>query len=158
MHQPKSLGIDFDGLKIDPGRVTTWPCEARNDAQHHRVLRHTEHNRDCCGCSFGGERSFSTAGRRDYSHATLYQVRHHRRQAIIMALQPVVLDYDILTLGITSFAEPLAECGYTVRSRGRPTVDEADHWHRRLLRASSERHGGSAADERDKFASLHGQP
>jgi hypothetical protein len=31
--------------------------------------------------------------------------------------------------------------------------------HRCLLRARNERHhGGSAADERDKFASFHGQP
>jgi len=27
----------------------------------------------------------------------------------------VVLNYDVLTLGITSFAEPLAERGYTRR-------------------------------------------
>src|SRR5215469_4557228 len=100
---------------ISMAKKLTRPGKAGDKTKLSRVLGDTEDDRDRRCCSFGGERSLGTAGRRDYSHATLYQVRHHRRQAIIIALQPVVLDYDILTFGITSLAEPLAECGYTPR-------------------------------------------
>jgi len=40
------------GKKIDPGRVTAWSREARNDAQHHRVLTYAEHNRDRIPASY----------------------------------------------------------------------------------------------------------
>jgi hypothetical protein len=38
---------------------------------------------------------------------------------------------------------------------GRPAMDEADHRHRRLLRARRERPPGRTADERDEFAPSH---
>src|SRR5262245_66697261 len=47
MHESEPLDVDFKGKKIDPGRVAAWSREARNEAQHHRVLTHAEHNRDC---------------------------------------------------------------------------------------------------------------
>jgi hypothetical protein len=64
-----------------------------------------------------------------------------RREAIELALQPVVLDRHVLAFNVTGFAEPLAECGHRI-CRGvsrRPTVDERNHRHSRLLRPRRER-------------------
>src|SRR5262249_31152691 len=133
--------------------------EARNDAHLHWVLRHAEHNWDRCGCSFGCERGLCTAGRRDHSRATPHQVGQHRWQAFIMALQPVVLNYDILTLDITSFAEPLAEGGYRVRGGiAPPEVDEPAPRPRCLLRPRPERPCSRAAEQRDEVAAFHSIP
>ena len=72
-----------------------------------------------------------------------------------MAFQPVVLNDDILTLGIASFAEPLAECGYTARRGiGGPLVDEPDDRHPRLLRARRERPRHRRAEKGDELAPL----
>jgi hypothetical protein len=75
-----------------------------------------------------------------------------------VAFQPAVLNDDILTLGIASFAEPLAECGYTTtagRGIGHPGVDEPDDRHRWLLRVRRERPRGRAAEQRDERAAFH---
>ena len=104
MHEPEPFGVDLKREKIDASRVAARPREARNEAQCHRVLTHTEHKRDRCGCSFNGARSIGTAGRGDRSHATPGQVGEQCRQALVMTLQPVVLDRDILAFGIARFA------------------------------------------------------
>ena len=104
MHEPEPFGVDLKREKIDASRVAARPREARNEAQCHRVLTHTEHKRDRCGCGFNGARSIGTAGRGDRSHATPGQVGEQCRQALVMTLQPVVLDRDILAFGIARFA------------------------------------------------------
>jgi hypothetical protein len=71
MHESEPLRVDFEDKKIDPSRVATRPCEARNEAQRHRVLSHAEHNRDRCRCRFGGKRSRGAAGCGNHGHAAL---------------------------------------------------------------------------------------
>ena len=51
------------------------------------------------------------AGRGDDGHTTADQVSHQRRQAIVLALQPVVLDRHVLALDVAGFAQALAERG-----------------------------------------------
>ena len=80
------------------------------------------------------------AGRGDHGHPTADQVSHQRRQAIVLALQPVVLDRHVLAFDVAGFAEAFAERGRIARGGiGRPAVDKPDHRQRRLLRARRER-------------------
>jgi hypothetical protein len=39
----------------------------------------------------------------------LNQVSHQRRQAIVLAFQPVILDRYVLAFDVAGFAEPFAE-------------------------------------------------
>jgi len=54
----------------------------------------------------------------DHDAANLSPPRasQNRLKAIVSALQPVVLDHDVLSLGVTDFAKPLE--GRTVTGRG----------------------------------------
>jgi hypothetical protein len=82
--------------------------------------------------------------------------RYQRRQAIVLALQPVVLDRHVPALDLAGFAQALAERAHHVRGHiGRPTANEPDHRHRRLLRADGKRPSGHAAEPCDEFAPSH---
>jgi hypothetical protein len=64
------------------------------------------------------------------------QVGHERRQPIVFAVQPAVLDSDFLALDVAGFVEGFTERTNTAHGGLlRLSVDEADHRHRRLLRA-----------------------
>ena len=80
------------------------------------------------------------AGRGDHGHLSADQIGHQCRQAIVLALQPVVLDRHVLAFDVAGFVETFAERGHIARGGiGRPVVDKPDHRQRRLLRARRER-------------------
>ena len=79
-------------------------------------------------------RARAESGRRDDGHTTADEVIHERRQAIVLALQPVVLDHHVLAFDVAGFVEAFAERGGIAGGvLGRSAVDEADD-RRRLLR------------------------
>jgi hypothetical protein len=79
-----------------------------------RVSAEAEGDGDRRGRSFGRKRR-RIASRSDNGHATADEVGHERRQAIILALQPVVFDDHILRLDVAGFAEALTERGKAAR-------------------------------------------
>ena len=85
------------------------------------------------GCSGEG-------GRGNHGPATADEVGHERRQAIVFALQPVVLDHHVLGLDVAGFVEGLTE--RSAKARGflrRSGADKANDRHGRLRRARSSR-------------------
>ena len=100
------------------------------------------------------------AGRGDHGHLAADQIGHQRRQAIVLALQPVVLDRHVLAFDVAGFVEAFAERGHKARGGiGRPASDKPDHRQRRLLRARRERPSRRrAAEKRDELASPHVRP
>src|SRR5262249_16767259 len=80
------------------------------------------------------------------------------RQAIVLSLQPVVLDRHVLAFDVAGFIEAFAKPGHVARvGIGRPGSDEPDHRQRRLLRARRERPSRyTAADKCDEFPPPHG--
>src|SRR5262245_43739029 len=120
-----------------------------------RVLAKAKGNRDRRGRSFGRKRG-RIANRSDNGDATADEIGHERRQAVVSAAKPVVLDDHVLALDVPGFAEAFAKrgcnaCGTIERS----TADQADHWSRLLLRTRRERPCGCAADQRDELAASH---
>src|SRR5262249_48379950 len=71
--------------------------------------------------------------------------------------RPTVFDPHILAFDIARFLQALAERRDLLAQRsGRCGIEEADHSHRRLLRARRERPRRShSAKERDELAELH---
>src|SRR5262249_21187248 len=96
------------------------------------------------------------ADRRDHGHVAADQIGGQRRQTLEIPLRPAVFDGDVATLDETRCTETLTECGHNeVRVARRQTAEEADHGHRRLLRARRERQRRRAAEERDEMAAAH---
>src|SRR5262249_59570278 len=141
--------------KIETGRIASRPRKACNKTQLHWILADAEDDRNRRGRSFGRKRG-SIGERDDHGHATAHEIRHERRQTIVLAIQPVVLNHYVLPLDVTGFAEGFAErSGLAHAGPGRPALAEAHDRHRRLLRPCRERpRGGSAAEQRDELASF----
>ena len=158
MQQPQPLGRDLRDEKIDAGCVAARPGKAGDKTQLDRVFADAEDDRDCSGRSFGCKRGRIAAGRSDNGHATADEVGHERRQTIVLALQPMVLDRRVLALDVAGFVESFSErSDLAHRGVRRPAADEADDRHRRLLRASRERPCGRCAPKQcDELASPHG--
>ena len=108
----------FDHLleeKIEACCVAAWPGEGGDKTKLDRVVGDAEHDRDGQGRSFGRNRGSGVPGRRNHGHTTADQVSHQRRQAIILAVKPVVLDLYVLAFDVAGFTEPSAERGHTAR-------------------------------------------
>src|SRR5262249_44413896 len=81
----------------------------------------------CRGRSFGRPRS-RIANRSDNGDATADKVGHERRQAIVFAVQPMVLHRYVLALYVARFAEALTKRGcITCGTIKRSTADKTDH-------------------------------
>src|SRR5262245_60809369 len=121
-----------------------------------RVSANAKGNRDRRGRSFGRKRR-RIANRSDNADATADEVGHERRQAVVFAVQPMVLHRHVLALYVAGFGEAFTERACMARGAiERPTADKADHRHRRLLRARRERpRGCRAAKKRDELAPSH---
>ena len=94
--------------KIDTGRIAARSGKACDKTHPDRVFADAEDDRDRRGRSFGRKRG-RIGERGDHGHATAHEIGHERWQAIILALQPVVLNHYVLALDVAGFVEALAE-------------------------------------------------
>src|SRR5262245_15667735 len=120
-----------------------------------RVSANAKGDRDRRGRSFGCKRS-RIANRSNNGDATADKVGHERRQAVVLAAEPAVLDGHVLALYVAGFAEAFTEracmAGGAIE---RPTADKAEHRHGLLLRARRERPRGRATEQRYERAPPH---
>src|SRR6516162_10250613 len=100
----KSTNMVFPSFK----NINNWPHPG-DKTECDRVFADGEHNRDCGGRRFCSKHNHCGAGSHDHGYATTDQVFHQRRQAIVLALQPVVLDRHVLPLNVAGFAKAFAE-------------------------------------------------
>src|SRR5262245_37494171 len=156
MQEAKPLGHNLSVEGIDAGRIAARPGKAGDQSQLDRVVADAEDDRDRRGRSFCRLGTSAEGGRRDHVHTTADEVIHERRQAMVLALHPVVLDRHVLAFDVAGFVEAFAErsdIAYGVL--GRPAIDEADY-RRWLLRARRERPGcRRAAEQRNERAPSH---
>jgi Transposase len=131
MQEPQPLGHHLVSENIDAGRIAAGPGEAGD-----RVFGDKEDDRDRRCCGFGSERG-GQAYRGDRGHLSADQIGHQCRQAIVMALQPVILDRHVLAFHGSGFVEAFAEPSH-ITGIG-PGMDKPDHRQRRLLRARRDR-------------------
>jgi hypothetical protein len=85
------------------------------------------------------------------------EIGRQRRQFVILAFRPAILDRHVLTVDVASLLQALAE---RLDERGisvwRCAVEKPDHRHRALLRARRERPpDGCAAQECDEVTPSH---
>src|SRR4051794_16606099 len=106
---PSRLAATSWPKKIDAGRIAARSGNAGDQTKLDGVFADREDDRYCCGRSFGRKRGRIAPERNDYRHATAGQVGHERWQAVVLALQPMVLDRRILALDVAGFVEPFLE-------------------------------------------------
>src|SRR5262249_32689572 len=121
-----------------------------------RVSTEAKGDRDRRRRSFGCKRGRIAQGS-DNCNTTAREVSHERRQAIVLAAEPMVLNDSVLAFNVAGFAEAFRErCGRASGAIERSTTDKADDRQLlRLLRARRERPRRRAADQRDELASSH---
>src|SRR4029079_1704302 len=100
MQEPQPCAREFLVKKIDAGRVAAWPGKASDQTQLDRVFADAEDDWDRGSRSFGRLASKVAARRGDNGDATADEVGHERRQAVVLAVQPVVLDRHVLALDV----------------------------------------------------------
>jgi hypothetical protein len=130
-------------------------------AQHRRLksgkphLPQSRHDWDRLCRSFSRERCRIAGGRGDHGDSSADHVSHQRRQAIVLAPQPVVLDRHVLAFDVAGFVEAFAESGPKAGGFiGRPTADKPDHRHR-LLRWRSQLPRRRAAEKHHEAEAGH---
>jgi hypothetical protein len=127
MKKPQPLGRHFGGEKIDAGYVAAGPGKARDKTLLDWIIADTEDDWDRRCRSFGRERRH-IAGRGDYGDLSANQIGHQCRQAVVLALQPVVLNHHVLAFDVAGFLETFAESSCKAHGGiGRPVPDKPDH-------------------------------
>src|SRR5262249_60333306 len=100
MEKSQPLRRNLSGEKIDAGRVAARPCKAGDQTKPDRVVADAEDDRNRCGRRLGRLGTSGLAGRSYNGDATTDEVSHERRQAIVSAGQPMVLDHHVLALDV----------------------------------------------------------
>ena len=103
MQESQPLGRQFRVEKIDASRVATGSGEVGDKTKRDRVCGDTEDDRDGRCCSFGSERADGAGRRGDHGHLSVDQIGHQCRQAIVVPLEPVVLDSYVLAFDVARF-------------------------------------------------------
>src|SRR5262249_20677480 len=98
-----------------------------------------------------------SAARCNYCDLSTNEFSGQRRQAIVTAFSPTVLNREVLAVDQARFTQALPERSHAIGvGLRRAGTEEPNHRHRRLLRARRERPcDHRAAKQRDEFAPLH---
>jgi hypothetical protein len=149
------LGHSLLVKEIDSGRITARPGKTRNQTDIDRVLDDAEDDRDVHCRGFRRKCRRGASSRCDYRNRPADAVGDQRWQAIILPVEPVVIDHDVLDVNRARFAQACAE--HATIARGvvrRPATDEAAR-HRRLPRPRGKLPSSRASEPREEFAPSH---
>ena len=108
----------------------------------------------------GNHRRVTALGH-DHVDLAADQVSGQRWQSVVADLGPAVFDRDVLALEVAGFAQSLAERSEHPLSAGvvrRCEGEDADHWHRLLLRAGQTGIRRRAGENRHEVAAPHVSP
>ena len=119
---------DAGDIAARPARLATRPSPTGSAACG-------EDDRNGRGRGLGASAAMPVAA--DHGDRRSHQFGRQRRQPIVLAVRPAVFDRHVLAVDIAGLAQTLPERGYKMRiaDAGRPAAEQADHRHRRLLRA-----------------------
>src|SRR6476659_4633514 len=145
--------VKGDGKPCD---VTAWPRQVGDEALCYRITSSSEDDGDSrrrlLG-GYGGECASSGQDDMDLEHN---QFGRESGEPLGVTLCPALIDRHVLALGVTCFAQSLTERGQRHLRVARADTEVANHRHRRLLRAYTERPScRCTTQERDEIATLH---
>src|SRR5262249_38000653 len=109
-------------FEVPASRVAARPGKAGAQPMRDRVSANAKGDRDRRGRSFGRPRR-RIANRSDNGDATADEVGHERRQAVVFAVQPMILHRHVLALYVAGFGEAFTERACMARGAiERPTA------------------------------------
>ena len=136
--------------------------KARHQAERHRIAAHAEHDRDRCSGCLGGASGGSAGGRRNHGNTALDCIFKNLMYFLVTAVEPVVLDKDILPFNKACLGQTFAEfVGESSTGVSPSAINHRNDWHRyrRHLRAGAQPWCNCrAAEKRDELAPPHGLP
>src|SRR5262249_5284392 len=152
-HQSQFLWYQRADEQVYPSCVAAGPAQTGDKSHLDRIRTTAEDDRNRYGRRHRGSRCCIASSRGDHRHLPLDQIGGQRRQPVIAALRPAILDRDVLALDVATFLQPHPKCGRQMRGwPGRWAAEIPDHRHRRLRRTRRERPRRRTADERDELA------
>ena len=138
------------------GQVTARPIKAGNEAASHWIATGGEDDRHSRGDHPQGADRNIGGTCEDHRHFALHQVGRQFREAIKLTIRPAEFDRNILAVDVASFVERPVERRHHVRIRSeRPSTQEPDHRHCRLLGTCGERHRHCTNQRTEKFPPPH---
>ena len=157
MKKSQPFRNNFTDEGIHAGSVAARMGETGNKAELDWVLADAEHDGDRRSRRFGCERCGRTDRRGYDGNRAADEISDERGEAIVAAIEPMVLDRYILPLDIAAFRKPFAKRSALARGvLRRATVDETDDRHRRLLCPRRGRpRCRRAAEKRDELTPIH---
>ena len=138
-----------------PGEVPARPGEAADETDRDRVAAAGKGDGDGGGRGLGGARGGIAEGGDD-RHVAGHQLGCQGRQPVELTVRPAKLEGDVAVRDVAPLGEAFLKRGHRARALV-ARMEEADHRHRRLLRARRER-PCRAAEQSDELASLHIRP
>ena len=156
----EQFGHQLGEHQADAREVAARPRESGDQADRNRVADGVEEDRDRRGRVLRRERRRVAALGHDHVDLAGDEVGGQRGQPINVALAPAIFDHHVLSLDVAGLAQSLTESSllqFNLRAHGgRKRAEEADHRHRLLLRACSERPTDSrAAKHEHDVAAVH---
>ena len=140
MQQPKPLGLQQGRQDAHASRVTAGTIEARHQTELYRIVGDAEQDRQFRGRGLSGQRRRFTAQGNKYCYRLVHKLRRLRRQSIILAICPTVLDGDVLALRETSRRKTLVKrCNEVFRIFRRSRAEKSDDRQRCRLRSRNQR-------------------
>src|SRR5262249_55439374 len=147
--------MQLDEKESESREVSARARETGDEAGRNGVVAAGEDDWDCGGGSFRRACSKVAATCGDQVDLAADELRGQRRQPIVLALRPAVLDLNVLALDITGVLEALPERGNVCcKGSWRPAAEIADHRPRRE-RPKKRRHGRRGAQQRYELAASH---
>jgi hypothetical protein len=93
---------------------------------------------------------------RNHSDLTLNQLGSQRRQSIVLAVRPAILELHVLAVDVAGFVQPLAKRTQLVLiPNGRRAPEVTDNGHTDLLRARDKRKSRRTAEQADQATPVH---
>jgi hypothetical protein len=134
VQQPQPLARQISGGEDHPCDVSAGLAEARDQTIADRVAAAQEDDRRRRGCGLRHQRRCGVCD--DQGHPTADEIGHQTRQPVALIVRPAIFDGDVPALDKPGIAQTLLKRADKMREAGCPSVaKEADHRHRRLLRA-----------------------
>jgi hypothetical protein len=118
------------------------PPAADDEPLSYRIANNSEDYRQSRRRLLGGEGSECASGRHDDIDLERNQLRRENGKPLRLSLRPAIFNQDVAVLDVTKLTQSLTKRDY-IHSRWagvrQTKAEEADHWHRLLLRTRRER-------------------
>src|SRR5262249_20775161 len=154
--EAQPVGLEVENKRAYARDVAAGAIEAGDETAPDRVGASHVDDRYSRGRSLGRQCRYLAAWCNNDRHLSTHEIGGERGQLIVLSVGPAIVQGGVLALEESGIFQALQDHRDERRvDGGRTGAENADHRHRRLLRARRERPRGRAAEQRDELAAFH---